>query len=642
MKYFNCSRKGLKLLLVLSMVYGSLTSIRAVENIEMLTPVMSVTFDDENANDVSGNNNHGDVVGDVEYVDGVKGKAIHIQNGDVAYSSKTAKQYVNFNKPADLQFGTDDFSIVFWYKGNSTRFTDGGVVSNKSWSTGSNVGFIVVEYNSKLTLNFTANGSSRDDTDDAPITNDHTWHHIAAVFDRSDKMSFYIDGEEFSASDISSQVGRSIDAYDFILGADGLKQYGIEDAVIDELQVYRGVLSKTQISDMCEPYILETKISDLRNKITEYEQAINDMNIVQEKKDTFITVINEVKAELEIVTSLQEIKELDEKLQKAYSDFGKPADGKLEFVVVTDTHVQSSASSTSTQIYDAGLNKIVTTMPNAKAVVNCGDFTSDGADSEFARYYNIIDKYDENLQFVNALGNHDVRWTSQGWDGVYNRYMSYNQKYMGDTDKVYYDTWIGEGDDKYHFVVINTEWDIKDCSYISSEQLEWLDRTMAQGAEDGKPIFVALHEPLRNTIAYTDSYNGNSDYPFDEGPQDFALKEVLRKYPQTILFTGHVHNGLGTSEIVETDYGTLVDVPSYALPETGILQKQLGYYVSVYDGKVQLSMHDFEHGTWLPAYNYIIDFTDEVPAGKVLDVNFDDKTVNDISGKNNMERLLEM
>lgn len=304
MKYFDRSKKGLKLLLALSMAYGCLTPIRAVENTEVLTPVMAVTFDDENANDVSGNDNHGDVVGDVKYVDGVKGKAIHIQNGDAAYTSRTAKQYVNFGKTSDLQFGTDDFSIAFWYKGNTTKFTDGGVLSNKSWSTGSNVGFIVAEYDSKITLNFTANGSSRGDTDDAPITNDHTWHHIAAVFDRSDKMSLYIDGEEFSSSDISSQAGKSIDAYDFILGADGLKQYGIEDAVIDELQVYRGVLPETQISDMCESYILETKISDLRNKIVEYEQAVNDMNVVQEKKDAFTTVINEVKAELVLFSTL--------------------------------------------------------------------------------------------------------------------------------------------------------------------------------------------------------------------------------------------------------------------------------------------------------------------------------------------------
>ncbi|MBS6115648.1 LamG-like jellyroll fold domain-containing protein [Thomasclavelia spiroformis] len=380
--------------------------------------------------------------------------------------------------------------------------------------------------------------------------------------------------------------------------------------------------------------ILAVDIQKLKEAIKKYEQLIEKSDVSQGKKDAFTAVIEEVNSKLETVTSLQEVDELNEKLQVAYSDFGKPEDGKLEFVVVTDTHVQSNASSESARIYDDGLNDIVTTMPNAKAVVNCGDFSSDGADSEFERYYSIIDKYDENLKFINALGNHDVRWTSDGWEGVYDRYMSYNQKYMGDTDKVYYDIWIGEGEDKYHFVVLNTEWDIKDSSYISNEQIEWLDKTMAEGAKDDKPIFVVLHEPLRNTIANTDSYNGESDFPLDAGPQDYAIKEVLRKYPQSIILTGHVHPAVGANEIVKTDYGTLVNIPSY------LRAGSIGYYVSVYDGKVQLSMHDFEHDRWLPEYHYTIDLTDEVPAGKVLDVTFDDETANDISGNNNNGKIV--
>ncbi|MFQ8704620.1 MAG: LamG-like jellyroll fold domain-containing protein, partial [Thomasclavelia sp.] len=412
---------------------------------------------------------------------------------------------------------------------------------------------------------------------------------------------------------------------------DGLYHaWNFDDVSINVNGLVYDLVNENKINGTVSGYkILALEIQKLKETIKEYEQLIKNSNLTQEKKDAFIKVIEEVKVRLETATDLQDVDEINEKLQKAYSDFGKPEGGKLEFVVVTDTHVQSSASSESARIYDDGLNDIVTTMPNAKAVVNCGDFTSDGADSEFASYYNIIDKYDENLQFVNALGNHDVRWTSQGWDGVYDRYMSYNQKYMGDTNKVYYDTWIGEGEDKYHFVVINTEWDIKDSSYISNEQIKWLDKTMAEGAKDDKPIFVVLHEPLRNTIASTDSYNGSSDFPLDAGPQDYAIKEVLRKYPQSVILTGHVHPAVGSNEIIETDYGTLVNIPSYLRADS------IGYYVSVYDGKVQLSMYDFEHDNWLPKYHYTIDLTDELPAGKVLDVTFDDKTANDVSGNGN-------
>ena len=42
--------------------------------------------------------------------------------------------------------------------------------------------------------------------------------------------------------------------------------------------------------------------------------------------------------------------------------------------------------------------------------------------------------------------------------------------------------------DGYHFIVLNTEWDIKDRAYISPEQLKWLDKTMAENADPSKPI----------------------------------------------------------------------------------------------------------------------------------------------------------
>ena len=371
---------------------------------------------------------------------------------------------------------------------------------------------------------------------------------------------------------------------------------------------------------------LEHKILNLKNKVIEYEQLISNSDVSQEKKDAFTAVINEVEAGLETVTSLQEAKELDEKLQKAYSDFGKPEKGLSEFVVLSDTHVASSATGITALNLDSALQEIVTNSPDVKLVLNAGDFASDGKENEFSRYFNIIGKYDNDLTFLNALGNHDVRWTSEGWDYVYDRYMRYNSKYMGETEKVYHDKWI----DGYHFIVLNTEWDLKDRSYISNEQLEWLDRTMAKEAQEGKPIFVMLHQPLRGTHSEI----------WEEGVQDFALKEVLRKYPQTVLFTGHAHNGLGKCEVIETDYGTLVDIPGFYKIGEGDPQNQLGYYVTVYEDKVQLSMRDFEHDTWLTDYHYTIDLKTKKPAGKVLDVNFDDETANDTSGNNNNGKLV--
>lgn len=621
----------LNLMMVLSIFVSSSVSLNALESKKQFTDVktdakalvLSVTFNDETASDISGNNNHGRVAGDVEYVEGVSGKAIHIQNNDVAYTSAKAQQYVNFGTPSDLQFGTDSFSILFWVKQDGDKVTDGTIISNKDWNTGRNKGFAVADYDNKQTLNFTTEGSSRADTSGIATLDDEGWHHVSAVYDRSGDMILYVDGEEIAKKDIRSQAGKRIDASDFVLGADGLTHYGMEDIYIDELEVYRSALSKDEITEMNKDDFFRNKLNQLQIKIQEYEILLEEMAASQDKKQKFIDVIQDVSDQAKQATDIASLGVLMTRLKSAYNDFCQPDKGISEFVVVSDTHVGASASSSSAVNFTNALNDIKTFFPDVNLVLNAGDFASDGGDSEFNRYFSILDAYKSDFNFMNALGNHDVRWNT-GWTDMYNRYMRHNAQYMGGTKDVYHDQWV-EG---YHYIVLNTEYDLKDRAFISNEQLQWLDKTMAEGAEKDKPIFVVLHQPLRDTY-----YNSNE---WDAGMQDFALKEVLRKYPQTILFSGHIHNGLGTGEVIETEYGTVVDLPGFLSNDYGDPRGQLGYHVAIYEDEVQLSMRDFASDEWLPTYNYVIDLNKNKSVnGKILDVSFDDETANDTSGKDN-------
>ena len=58
----------------------------------------------------------GSVKGEVEYVDGIKGKAIHIVNSNGS-TSQVANQYVDFGK--NIRFNNNDFAISFWYKSDN-------------------------------------------------------------------------------------------------------------------------------------------------------------------------------------------------------------------------------------------------------------------------------------------------------------------------------------------------------------------------------------------------------------------------------------------------------------------------------------------------------------------------------------------
>ena len=585
------------------------------------TPVLDVNFDAENADDVSDFQNHGSIIGTPEFVDGVQGKAIHLENSEkVSAMGVTAEQYVNFGKPKELQFGTEDFTIMFWYKSDGNDSEEVAVVSNKDWNSGGNPGFAIGDMRNGMTLNFRANeAEGRLDTGRyGGATEKDRWHHIAAVFNRTGNMTLYVDGKNADSTSISAQAGKTIDVADFVLGADGLGHYGVKDSYIDELKVYRAALTQEEIQNYNAPFVL-------KNTIEEYEKLAEESTASKEKIDAFKKALADIKAKAEGVTDLDEIAKLNELLKKAYNEFTGPDKGNIHFEVISDTHIPGTDNNNATnQKFIDVLEDLKRDYPDTSVIMNAGDFSADGNETQVKGYFNILEEYKDDFTFMTALGNHDVRWKS-GWDEIYERYMRYNSEYMGDTDgAVYFDKWI----DGYHFIVLNTEWDIKDRAYISPEQLEWLDKTMAENADPSKPIFIAFHQAMRDTY-----YNSND---WSIGVQDYALKEVLRKYPQTIMFTGHIHNGLGTLDVVRTDYGTMVDVPSLKDNDYGDRRGQLGYHVTVYDGKVRLDLRDYLNDEWIPEYSYEIEMNAKAyPEGKVLDVNFDDGSAKDLSGHGN-------
>src|SRR5699024_2879618 len=100
-------------------------------------------------------------VGDVTYENGVIGKALHIQNENGS-TMETAKQYVNFGQPDDLKFKTEDFAISFWYKTVDGGGKEAAIISNKDWSTGSNVGINIGNFGNSIRVNYTGQGCNRD------------------------------------------------------------------------------------------------------------------------------------------------------------------------------------------------------------------------------------------------------------------------------------------------------------------------------------------------------------------------------------------------------------------------------------------------------------------------------------------------
>lgn len=364
-------------------------------------------------------------------------------------------------------------------------------------------------------------------------------------------------------------------------------------------------------------------LEDLLTKLSEYEADATEVNVPLESIEEFKNKIENIRSEIIDNFDEEKIIELYQSLEEEYYKLLNTETPKLVFEVISDTHIASSDNNHSTNKKLMGvLDSLKWDFPETSLVMNCGDFTNNGTEVQMRGYYNILKEYDTDFVFMTGVGNHDVREFS--WPESRERYIRHNSKYMGDTDsKVYYDLWL----DGYHFIMLNTEWSLDLNSYISQEQLDWLDKTMAENACPNKPIFVGLHQPLRDTFRISNEWS--------VGVQDYKIKEILRKYPQTILFTGHLHDGLGLDEakVLETDFGTLVNVPSLKSNDQGNPQGQLGFHVSVYENEVKIELRDYLNNEWVSEHSYTINLDpSSKPIGKILDVNFDDGTATDRSG----------
>ena len=321
--------------------------------------------------------------------------------------------------------------------------------------------------------------------------------------------------------------------------------------------------------------------------------------------------------------SLEQIQEVNYKLQKEILRFQQAGDRLLSFSVLSDTHVGSGNDTNTNYLIDA-MNDLKSSEPLSDTILIAGDYTQDGSKAQYANFQKVMEENWLNLgnQLVLTQGNHDVRWlcgtnpaassdpnVSSSYcgleDNFMTRYLPFKNKWLDTAkdsttqDKTYYDTWIQD----YHFISLNTEKDLKDRAYISDEQLAWFEETLAEKAEANKPIFIALHQPLNDTHA-------RSTY-WTVGDQDAKLKEILAKYPQAILISGHIHNGIGVASAVNNGYGTMLDAPSLAQNENGLNQQQIGYIVNVYEGYTQVRVYDFKNNKYRDEFEMIIDDTIE-------------------------------
>lgn len=281
-----------------------------------------------------------------------------------------------------------------------------------------------------------------------------------------------------------------------------------------------------------------------------------------------------------------------------------------EFQVLSDVHITKDGGNVGDMKFDnehfqKALEDIAKTSTESAGIFIAGDMADTGNEQEYINMKDIISKVSGLPTIYRSIGNHDLM------NGSYEQQAALFKKYAGleSSAPVYYDKEVNG----YHYIMLGSE-KTGLHAYLSAEQLEWLDQKLAEDTkkDPAKPVFVLLHQSISETVA--GSFEGQGWNGVDE---EERLKEVLKKYPQVVMFNGHSHwelNSTGCMYKRTTELPTIFNTAatgylwtSYNKVTGEYLEGSQGYYIRVYKDKIVVQGRDFVNGKWIPSASFLVE-----------------------------------
>lgn len=275
----------------------------------------------------------------------------------------------------------------------------------------------------------------------------------------------------------------------------------------------------------------------------------------------------------------------------------RPAGIRLRAVLTADWHTDADPLRDRTDILRHGLCGIAAT-PRVDAVIMAGDITNAGHIKEYRLLKRLFTVYGDPKKAVPQFGNHDCRGTS-----IYPYYHEAEQlfedfcRFCGrDVHAPYYLTTVNG----YYFIVMGTDKLLQNTMYVSPEQLEWLDRTLALASTSGKPIFVINHQSPDTRNGIPEKWAGDGGI----GEQSEAVEAILKKYSakNKILFvSGHLHKLDDKSFEQANENLYFLNLPSFEYDNGA------GFVMDVYDDRIELLCRSFITGIYTPDHHRTIE-----------------------------------
>ncbi|WP_207707473.1 metallophosphoesterase, partial [Clostridium tarantellae] len=226
--------------------------------------------------------------------------------------------------------------------------------------------------------------------------------------------------------------------------------------------------------------------------------------------------------------------------------------------------------------------------PNLDAYIISGDLTENGSQLQYDNFINIFNKYSKkDAKLLTVMGNHDY-WNELSADEAQKRFEN-NMETKINTHTIL------KG---YDFINISSE--NGDCHGTFNENLiQWLKKELniAKNRDAKKPIFINVHQHIKNTVYGSDLWGNDSLY------------KVLKDYPQVIVFSGHSHYDINDERSIHQKDFTSVGTSSISYTELepgkieGSIPKDFchfsqGLAVKVYeDNTVEIQRLDFHNNT---------------------------------------------
>jgi 3',5'-cyclic-AMP phosphodiesterase len=272
---------------------------------------------------------------------------------------------------------------------------------------------------------------------------------------------------------------------------------------------------------------------------------------------------------------------------------------KLQIPVISDIHICNAETK---RKFTKVLKNYRVLAPKYKAIAIVGDITDCGLEQEYDSFNFILNQnINVGAEKVITMGNHEY------FEGRFHRKPEhtdelFKNRFVNKTHMpgIYYDKWVSG----YHFISLGGEKSnvsdatVGDKAIISEEQYQWLEKTIAYEADVKKPIFIFLHQPIDFTVYGSDKWGGLGDG---------RLLNLLKQYPQVILFSGHSHYPLTHEKTLYQDKFNMVNTGAihYIMKENdSILAEDMqGLLVNVYEDKVEIKVRDFAKDLWISSYN---------------------------------------